>query len=442
VSRAELIGAITERIGKRQLLWFGTRGEDGAPLLALPQFSGSFSLTAPSRTAGLRGRSLEELKRRRVDLDQYEPDDDDSEAMGELRRQMLGEMNRPTVVVSYRPSRLVSALEFANLETVVHAGLFRERHLPFEHKPWVESNVAALGVPTVEWRYVADERHTDVLRYVHDGPVMLRTSRGSGGVGLVRLDHPDDLDRRWLRQAEAFLSVAPYLDNAVPINVGAVAFPTGDVTVHAASVQLIGIPACIDRPFGYCGNDFGAIRDLGDELLGEIERRTKQVGGWLARQGFLGAFGVDFLLSGDALLFSEINPRFQGSSFLATELERSIDQPDIYLDHIAAHLGVLPAGRPSLVDLHAALPAWSQVVVHSDSSGTVRRVAPVAPPEWADDLVDVSLVPEQAVDVDPAAVLCRLFLSRSVTKSGFELDADAVQLLAEMRQSFGGRELP
>ena len=71
---------------------------------------------------------------------------------------------------------------------------------------------------------------------------MLRRSRTTGGVGLVRVNDPEDLQRLWPTEDEAFVSVARYIEGGLPLNVGGVVWPDG-VTVHRASVQLIGVPS-------------------------------------------------------------------------------------------------------------------------------------------------------------------------------------------------------
>ena len=428
-------------IGDRRLIWLGIRGQDGEPMCSFPQLTSCHGVTAAARVEGIESVTLEQLSGRRVDLDRYDIDEDESTAIGDLRQVLLLEMSDPSVVVPYRPSRFLSALHFANLETATIAGMFKEQHLPFEHKPWVETNLGRLGVPIVPWRYVADERHADLLRHLHEGPMMVRPNRGSGGVGLARVDDADELRARWPRQRESFASVAPFLENVVPVNVSGCVFADGTVTRQPGSVQLIGLRECIDRPFGYCGNDFGAFKALDQRIIEQIDELVELIGGWLSSAAYLGTFGVDFLVDGGQVLFSEINPRFQGSSHLQSEVCRWLGVPSSYVDHLAAFLGVEPDPRPDLRSMAAAQPDWAQLVVHT--SGVSNAVPETGTLEDAPmpAVLDRSLVPDSRVALEDGAVVMRLTVSGCVTSTGFDLSLLARSLIDEHRSLLEGAEV-
>jgi len=212
--------------------------------------------------------------------------------------------------------------------------------------------------------YIADIDQVDAEKYFEKGPVMLRRSRTTGGVGLVRVDDPDELSELWPREPEAFVSVAPFIDGGISLNVGAVVWDNG-VTVHPASVQLIGVPGLTNRPFGYCGNDFAAVADLDPVLLDQMEHSTRSIGAWLGGFGYRGAFGVDFLVSGGEPLFTEINPRFQGSTHASCRLSVDHDESCLVLEHVAAFLELeAPTSVPLRLQA-ARYDPLSHVVVHN-----------------------------------------------------------------------------
>ena len=43
--RDQMLHAISSRLGKRSLYWFGIRGDDARSLMDIEQFEGSFSIT-------------------------------------------------------------------------------------------------------------------------------------------------------------------------------------------------------------------------------------------------------------------------------------------------------------------------------------------------------------------------------------------------------------
>jgi len=420
--RVELVRRIDRALGRRSLVWFGIRGEDATPFLAIPQFSACLSIIAPPRTGALSDvMALEEVSGRRVDLDLYDIDFDDGDHVVEIRRRLLGALHRDSAVVSYRPSHFLSAAYFASHETCTYLGMFKDRQMAFEHKPWVETSLARIGVRTLPWRYVADE-HRGVIRHdIEKGPCILRPSRTSGGEGITLVSRPEDLDDLWPVRGDHLVSVAPFFDKAVPVNVGGCVFGDGVVTLHPASVQLIGLPACTSWPFGYCGNDFAAARDLPTHIVDEMTSTTERIGRWLMEEGYLGAFGVDYLVDGATIYFTELNARLQGSSAPAASLSAELGLSDLVLDHLAAGLGVEPTTRRTLGGWMAELPDRAHVVVHNTRPQAMLNAAgafAVAPPA-----IGVDLAPDARIAVEPGGALARLIFDGQITSSGFEVSS-------------------
>jgi hypothetical protein len=432
MNRRTLVGQISAALDARKLVWFGTRGDDVDSVTELAEFTAAFSIIARyDRRHSIEAYSLEELSGVRVDLDDYEIDEEpDREAMAGFRRHALRVLSGRTAVFTYRPSVFVSALCFARRDRAHYLGMFKDHQAAFEHKPWVESALRDVGVPSIPWTYVADEDQLETLRFLEDGPVMLRRSRTSGGTGLTRVDDSRELASVWPREAEAYVSVAPFIDDGLPINVGAVVWRDG-VTVHPASVQLIGIAGCTARPFGYCGNDFGAITDLDPVILQAIERRTVEIGGWLRSHGYIGAFGVDFLVKDGDALFTEVNPRFQGSTHLSCQISVEMDESCILLDHLAATLGLSAPPSRTLAD-HSRTGDHAHLVVHwtGDEPAAINGAALAARFARTRGLLRSDLLVSPRLTTMPGGTIGRLTVRDRITHSGFELEepwADAAQ---------------
>jgi hypothetical protein len=441
--RTELIGRIRQALGKKALVWFGIRGEDATPYLAIPQFSACFSIAAPLSSGALHDVvALEQLTGHRVDLDQHDIDFDDDARVLELRRRVLTALHRDSALVTYRPSHFLSATHFASLETCDYLGQFKDRQLPFEHKPWVETMLARLGVRTLPWHYVADEHKNVIRRDIERGPCILRPSHSSGGEGITLIEHPDDVDRLWPVREDHLVSVAPYFSNAVPVNVGGCVFDGEIVTLHPASVQLIGIPTCTSRQFGYCGNDFAAVRALPTGVLDELTATSLEVGRWLARQGYFGAFGIDYLVDDEVVYFTELNARMQGSSAPAAELSAQLGVSDLILEHLAAGLGLAPVAHRTLGDWASDLPDFAHVVVHNTENRPVANSTgtfAVAPPAHR-----LNLVPDARIAVNPGGTLARLCFEEQITSSGFDVtenvDRAVTALMQAVRATDSGRK--
>lgn len=424
-ARRELVSSIGSALGTRNLIWFGTRGDDVDAIADLPNLTHSFSIIGRYETrASVDGTALEDLDHQRVDLDQYDIDTDlGLEAVQELRRRILRATSSPSALFTYRPSTFLSSISFARVGRTEYLGLFKDFQAAFEHKPWVESSVAGLDIPRVAWTYVADEDQLDAIRLFDQGPVVLRPSRTSGGVGITRVEQDRQLAASWLRGSEAFVSIAPFVDGSIPLNIGAVVWDDG-ITLHHPSFQLIGVPSLTGRTFGYCGNDFGAVKELSRSSMDAIERSTLAVGEWLRGRSYRGAFGIDFLLKDDQPLFLEVNPRFQGSTHLSCQIAKMADEPCLMLDHLAAMLGLPCPKRQPLTVMARSAPDLSHVIMHYTGSSPDK----VDSVTWAEPLIGLpsfdhlDVLARDSHVVHPSAIVARVTLKQRVTRAGFDSD--------------------
>lgn len=435
--RARMRERVGATLGDRRLVWSGIRGEDVESLSDLPQLAASFSIIGRNdHRLGVESLAHEDITCVRPDLELYDIDDHIvEESAREFRAAHLRTLAAPSAIVPYRSSNFISAIWLARQDRCLHLGLFGAHELMFEHKPFVESSLRRLGIETIPWTYVADEDQLSLISKLARGPLVLRRSRTSGGEGFVVVRDVDELLTMWPSIPERFVSVAPLLEGALPLNVGATLWPNGTTTVHHPSVQLIGIPTCVTRRFGYCGNDFALAKHLAPTIIDHIETMTAQVGTWLHRHGYVGTYGVDLMVHNDRLLFVEVNPRFQGSTSASNRIDVALQDSCLLLEHVAAHLGIEPAAatRP-LRSRVAESPPLSQIAVHNvgeaarlDVSVAVESAS--RQPAWrtAEVLASPEFVTERG------ALACRVVADESVTTTGYDLRppwAGIVQLVA------------
>ncbi len=439
--RERRIHQIEDWLGTRKLVWFGTRGTDSQALLQISQFSEVYSIVAPLHSINIAAEvCLESSKRRRVDLDQYNIDFDESREARELISQLFTSLEKPAAVAMYRPGGFFTAIYYPRSKIVDYLGQFQERQAPFEHKPWVESELRKLGIKTVPWQYFGDGERPRLEELLSKGPLVIRASRSDGGAGVALIHKSSDIDGCWPRHSDMFFAAAPYLFPNVPLNVNAVVFENGEVSLHSPSLQLIGLGGFTNRKFGYCGNDFARVRDF-PEALDQLEDIASKAGRWLASMGYRGAFGVDALLHNDNVYLTEINPRFQGSSHLSSLLDRELERPDMFLEHIAAFLPDLgPAQSPDrhLRDLAREQRPVAQVVCHNCTSVVQTRNSYPAPETGP---IQCMLLPDKGVEVDPEAILLRAVIEDCVTKDGLSLCEPYLSLLKSLiRRLFQSNE--
>lgn len=422
-SRAAYRQLVERKLGKRALVYFGTRGADARSLTDLRNFECIFSQIAPSGLAGVEEVCLESMTKRRVDLDAYNIDEDKSGPVADLRAEMLRRFETLAAVVPYRSGAVLDSAWFPRSDKVLHLGNFYELQDTFEHKPWVESQLSAerdrgWRIRTIPWRYFADSERPLIKEMLENTPLVVRSNRSDGGTGVRFIHSAEELDRDWPPHTDGFVATASFVEG-LPINVNAVVFPDGAVSRHGVSVQLVGIEGCTTRRFGYCGNDFAAaaLLDAGD--IQEIDRTLDAVARWLAGHGYRGAFGMDAILSERKVLVVEVNPRFQGSSRLSAVLDSQGDRADMFLAHIGAFLGLPPPDALTSTDL-LRRPLAAHIVVHAADARVQEERA-------ADPLsgFDVDLLSPGGVTVETGAILADLVTRSPVTVDGTSLLATA-----------------
>ncbi|HZL05477.1 MAG TPA: ATP-grasp domain-containing protein, partial [Coriobacteriia bacterium] len=365
-----------------------------------------------------------------------------TEAGATFRCALLDRLSEDSALLAYRPSQFLSAVAFARGGTCLNLSMFGGHQAAFEHKPWVETAVASMRLPRVPWTYVAEEDQSKVREQLRTGPLMVRRSRTSGGEGLVRVESTSELATSWPRGPEGLVSVAPFLEGALPVNVGAVAWEDG-VTLHHPSIQLVGLPSCVSRPFGYCGNDFARTKDLDGTVLDEIERSTVAIGDWLRSHGYRGAYGVDYVIHDGHALFMEVNPRFQGSSHASAMLDQRADDPCVFVEHMAAMLGFDAPRSRRLRDLVGTAEPLAHVVVHWTGFGAQQVCAPdlVRAAAMFDAGADVDVAADPAVILHPGAVVARITTRATLTTTGFDLDAGWLRIIEDWNAAQVGREM-
>jgi predicted ATP-grasp superfamily ATP-dependent carboligase len=196
-----------------------------------------------------------------------------------------------------------------------------------------------------------------------------------------------------------------------------VVFPDGEVFTDSLGLQLIGVPECTNRPFGFCGTDFAAAKQLPLECIDAVESMTQRTGQWLRQSGYLGAFGLDVLWVNGDLYLVEVNPRSIASSPLAARASKLLGWSDLYIEHMAAWAGLNSPKPRRLRDVVKEQAPLSQVILYNRSEVALQRRGELAPD------IDLSVVelPECSTLVEPEGELFRLISTGQATQDGYSL---------------------
>jgi len=403
-------------------MWIGLRGADARVLLQIPQLSKIFSITAPLEDSGsISEICLETLQKRRHDLHIYDPDLDNSPEATEMHRLLSIALEEPTVVITYRPDDFFTSAYFPHSDVAEYLGLLHFRQAPFEYKPWVETELSKWGVRTVPWQYYGLYNFPPLTDLLRQGPLIVRPCYSEGGSGLVVIRGPSNVDIKKQYSQERFVAVAPYLEPNIPLNVNVCVFQDGTVSLHGPSVQLIGIDSCTNYPLGFCGNDFEQIRNLDENVLDEFEVMAVKAGKWLASSDYIGAFGIDAILYDGHVYLTEINARFQNSSVVSAEIDKELDRPDMYLNHMAAFFGMDTPPFVPLKEIAKHQHAISQIICYNRCHQPVHRTNATIPTHC--DL-QCTLLPALDVATMPEGMLFRAVARGSVTTDGHTIEKE------------------
>lgn len=209
-------------------------------------------------------------------------------------------------------------------------------------KTWVRREMQSIGVPVipgVEVRLAASLVSVLVRRHGLPLVVSLDESAAGSGVHLVT----DEAQFRDLVAAHhgAAATVMPFIDGRSLSMAGVVT--RSHVLLGEASLQIIGEPALTGFRFGWCGNDFSGSL-LREEEVAQMRAIVERVGRWLTtlevagERGFRGIFGIDFISDGRRVYFTEINPRFLGTTALMADRQRELGRIPVSFLHLVPFL--------------------------------------------------------------------------------------------------------
>ena len=163
--------------------------------------------------------------------------------------------------------------------------------------------------------------------------IILQESISSGGNGTFLLSPRECSSLLQQSKSSTSFIVSPYLEDSIPINVHLVVFDDGCI-VFPVSHQIIFHE---ETKFKFMGADFHT--NFSSEIYKRIIDNSYKIGNRLKDFGYRGVCGIDYLIHNNEVLFLEVNPRFQASTFLLNELLQKENYPSIQGLNILAFNG-------------------------------------------------------------------------------------------------------
>ena len=353
-SRGALMAEVTRLLGNRRLVWAGIRSDDIEPLADLPQLTAAFGFAGSyDRRAAVTSLAYEQLTGVRVDPEIWDIDDHlrDDAATVEFRHGLLARLAArqrpaalpPVALPLRRPLRAPGPVP--EPRPVRRPSVRLRAQAVGRDRCRASSACRASRGPTSPTRSSCEARELG-----RHGPLVLRRSRTSGGEGFVRVERPERAGRalaprrRGVRQRRAVPRRRP-AGQRRRHGLARTATRHGAPPVGAADRHRV---AASPGEFGYCGNDFGLARDSTTDHRPDrdVDRRRSAAG--CAATDTSAPSASTSSSRTELPLFTEINPRFQGSTRASCRLSIEPDEACLMLEHLAAWLGVpMPEPRPT-----------------------------------------------------------------------------------------------
>ena len=277
---------------------------------------------------------------------------------------------------------------------------------PAENKVAFFRLLERLDLPHPAWREIdpSSESYETITRDL--GPrVVVQGAHGFSGKGTWPV-----VDAAAYALAAAALgrrkAKASRMIEGSPMTLNACVLGPGRVRVGPLFHQVTGAPSCTPYPLGACGNDWSSVPPPA-EVRAEAARIARSVGTSLSEKGFLGMFGLDFVITeSGSVVTIECNPRLVSSVSMATTLE--LEREDVPL--LASHM-LATAGHdvPDAPDIEHGLRG-SQLVLHNLSGASARVDGALEAGRYRLrgnilDFIAPALKPTECVDADDFLVL-------------------------------------
>lgn len=356
-------------------MWVGTRAIDAVPLMRLLPVIAivacDYGHDVQYLESDVRVFSLEKELRTRHAWGNGHINYIGRGRLGQELLSFLASRGRPFQILSYSAAATMDQLMLNTDLAVSNLSIPVQQKLLYDDKVSFQDILRESGLEAIPGDVVllGDLRFESVARDL-GARWMLKLPVGSAGANVHLIDGQASLDRIQSRAYSAAALVQKF-QRGISINLMGVI--GRDVYLAPASVQVIGARACTRRPFEWCGNDFNLARYLSCEQTAQVNDAGARVAGVLKARGYRGMFGVDLLLDPtvNRLFGLELNPRFQGSTALLTQLEILNDRADFLVQrYVAAMRGEEEA---------EARPRWQTAEFHIGGAHVVINNRSVRP---------------------------------------------------------------
>lgn len=184
----------------------------------------------------------------------------------------------------------------------------------FYTKQWL-SNVIPI-IPSI-FLHKTECDFSNISNYFKSDKFIIQNNGSSGGNGTFIMDKFNEKEVLSDLLNNALYSISPYIEDSISININIL---ISEKSIHCfpASIQLM---KQNNNKLLYVGNDFkNLLLNINSTDIDHIYKQSNKIAAILQKTNYRGILGIDFLVAKNKVYFLEINPRFQGSSFLISKV--------------------------------------------------------------------------------------------------------------------------
>lgn len=253
----------------------------------------------------------------------------------------------PIYLLAYSTNERLERFAVAHPERIRLLGIPAALKHRLDDKVYFRNTLPTLGIKPVPGEVrLLQEVSFNVARQKYGAPVVVQLPFSSTGKGTFFVAEEETWHRLQNDYTDQRVIISRYVES-VPVNIHG-AIVDDQIVLAAPSAQVIGVPECTGKEGIYAGCDFGAVSAVSDLAWTLLFQQAKTIGAWMRDLGYRGMFGLDFLATDNTAFPLEVNPRFQGSTDILTQLENEQGDVPLALLHLLEFLGDSDAELASL----------------------------------------------------------------------------------------------
>lgn len=232
----------------------------------------------------------------------------------------------------------------------------------------------------------------------------------SGGQGTHKITKENWIEIAASIDPNESYIVSGYVEHNIPVNIHAIIYDS-EIVFFPGSIQIIleGNGRLL-----YRGADFVTFREIDRDIRKRFYEQSDALLQKIQAMGYRGVIGIDAMIVGDDIFFSEINNRFQGSSILLNKALHENGLESLQWMNIQAFSGAKPDDRTLMGIERLEVPYSMFIYVRERQGGAIDAILKKARREMrVAEILEEGYRPDQAAE--PYASLFTLLFRGNIT---------------------------